>query len=185
MAPGGLAVEHEGSRTWLTGLWDGEIGIGWDGSQRALAVAMQHVTGELMDFDELLVRSGEAFAASSSDVYQDVTYLAGAVDVVTEAARSYGFDGRWRFPESFDEAREIIKTEIDGGRPIPAGGAAQPYGCPPWGLIVGYDSERPLLCFAAYPGGTGRNPWTPAPASPEPRTGDRRALRIRFLQLRT
>lgn len=154
MAPRGLGVEHEGSRTWLAGVWDGEVGIGWDASQRALAIAMQHVTGELVDFDELLVRSGDAFAASSSDVYQDVTYLAGAVDVLTEAARSYGFDGQWRFPESFDEAREIIKTEIDGGRPIPAGGAAQPYGCPPWGLIVGYDSKRPLFCFAAYPGGT-------------------------------
>jgi len=137
----------------LQAVWDGEIGIGWDAAQRALATAIQHSTRTPVDFDELLVMSGDAFAAMSSDVYQDVTYLAGAIDVMTQASRAYGFSGQWRFPDSFEEALGEVGGEIDAGRPVPAGGAAQPYGCPPWGLVTGYCSQEPLFCFAGYPGG--------------------------------
>ena len=137
-------------RVWIEGVWDGICGIDWDASQRALAGALSAALGQPVDFDELLVASGDAFAAVSSDVYQDVTYLAAAQDVMSNAARYYGFAGCWAFPESFDEARATLEAEIDAGRAVPAGGAAQPYGCPPWGLIVGYDARTTVLCLAGY-----------------------------------
>ncbi|MBT3267483.1 hypothetical protein HN371_10040 [Candidatus Poribacteria bacterium] len=151
-------TERDGARTWIEGVWDGVCGVDWDASQRALAAALSAALGVPVDFDELLVASTDAFAAVSSDVYQDVTYLAAAQDVLTDGARYYGFDGEWAFPESFEQARGIVRSEIDAGRAVPTGGAAQPYGCPPWGIAVGYDDHATTVCLAGY-GASGGTRW--------------------------
>ncbi len=151
-------VVREGSRVRIDGVWDAEYGDGWDASQRALAASIAHVRRAPVDFDELLVASGDAFAAVSSDVYQDVTYLAAGTDVLGQASQYYGFDGSWVFPTSFDEARAALAREIDAGRPVPAGGAAQRHGCPPWGVVVGYDEDATRLLLAGY-GPSGGTRW--------------------------
>ncbi len=151
-------IVREGSRVHIEGIWDAECGDGWDASQRALAAAITHIVGAPVDFDELLVASGDAFAAVSSDVYQDVTYLASASDVMRQASRYYGFDGAWAFPASFDAARASLAVELNAGRPVPAGGAAQMHGCPPWGIVTGYDTDATKLLLAGY-GPSGGARW--------------------------
>ncbi|HEY3325300.1 MAG TPA: hypothetical protein VGP72_32910 [Planctomycetota bacterium] len=147
-------VLHSGSRVWVEGVPDTCVGTEWDMGLRALAAGIEYLTQRPVDFDEMLVLSGDACAAMASDVYQDRSYLAASINVMSEGAKAYGFDGKWEFPESFDAARQIVASEINAGRPVPAGGAAQPYGCCPWGLITGYDTQRAWFCFAGYdPGG--------------------------------
>jgi hypothetical protein len=154
----GRKVVREGSRVRVEGVWDAVCDDGWDASQRALAAAIAHVRREPVDFDELLVASGDAFAAVSSDVYQDVTYLAAGNDIMGQASRYYGFDATWAFPTSFEDARAALGREIDAGRPVPAGGAAQPHGCPPWGVVAGYDADATKLLLAGY-GPSGGTRW--------------------------
>lgn len=155
---GQARILRDGTRVWLEGVWDAPCGIDWDASQRALAAAVSSTTGRPVDFDEMLVASGDAFAAVSSDVYQDVTYLAAARDVMGEAARYYGFNGTWAFPNSFDAARQVVQREVDAGRAVAAGGAAQAYGCPPWDSSSG--TTR-----------TPRNSCSPVTARPAGRDG--------------
>ncbi|MBI2298466.1 MAG: pentapeptide repeat-containing protein [Armatimonadetes bacterium] len=156
---------------YLSGVPEAACGIGWDMALRALHGALEYVTGLHLDYDELLVLSGDAFAAVASDKYQDATYLASCTDPLTPVAAAFGFRGRWCFPDSYAEARDLVMQEIGAGRPVLAGGAANPYGCPPWGLITGYDRKRPWFCFAGY-GTRAETRWMPVRGETgEPDTG--------------
>ena len=137
-----------------------------------MTFAAAGIAGRLVDYDRLLVASGEATAAMGSDVYHSATFLASPYDPLPAAAASLGYQIRRARPADFGAARELITAELEAGRPVLAGGAVGAYGPAEWGLVTGCDRSLPWLRVTGYghsgsrwlvargePGAHGHQPW--------------------------
>lgn len=159
-------VTRDGTRVWIEGLPETELGERWDMLLRSAECVLKF-RGEQTDLGELMVYSGDAFSASHADNWQYMAYLFIPTDTLGNVARHMGYEGKWLRSNTNNvsdaEARKVtdgvlesIWSEIDRGHPVPVAGCAD-QGCAKWSVVVGYDKTNTQMCHTGI-GGNYR--WT-------------------------
>lgn len=152
-------MSSENSRVFIDGVPDMPVGDRWDMQLRGIQVLLEH-RGEKTTLDDLMVYSGDAFNLCFASNWQDSAYLCIPTDTLANVAKAYGYDYEWLISPWIGEMRKMdaesrqkltegtlerIWSEIDLGRPVMLGGAAD-RGCGPWSVAVGYDRENLMMC---------------------------------------
>ncbi len=126
----------------------------------ALCVCLRYC-GTETEYDELMVLTGRAFAAPDDYLEAEGPSVCRRMRLPA-AVSDLGWEGRlWDDPDMC--VLEIVKGEIDAGRPLLALG----WGPIPqrWAVIAGYDAKEQLICGHPYGNEQGAYVGAPAVAS--------------------
>ncbi|MHC4561394.1 MAG: M56 family metallopeptidase [Planctomycetota bacterium] len=144
------AVKRDGDTVWIEGVPNEQVGGGWLGIPRGVALLLKH-RGEEVEFEDVLAYSGDAFHLSIATQWQFMGYMAIPTDPVANILAAYGYDGGYHHTEPMPKGADAIRAATDGllaeyyakidvGRPVLVGGVSDE-GCGAWSVVAGYNTD--------------------------------------------